>query len=43
MLYEGKIIAMDTPENIKNSTNPVVAQFIAGEIEGPILQETAKT
>jgi phospholipid/cholesterol/gamma-HCH transport system ATP-binding protein len=37
MLYEGRIIADDTPENIKRSEDPVVAQFIRGETAGPIL------
>jgi len=36
MLYEGKIIEMGTPEEIKNSKNPVVQQFIHGRAEGPI-------
>jgi phospholipid/cholesterol/gamma-HCH transport system ATP-binding protein len=36
MLYEGKIIQIDTPENIKNSTNPVVHQFVTGSAQGPI-------
>ncbi len=40
MLYKGKIIACDTPENFKASTDPVVAQFIAGDTQGPILQST---
>lgn len=40
MLYKGKIIASDTPDNFKASTDPVVAQFIAGETQGPILQAT---
>jgi phospholipid/cholesterol/gamma-HCH transport system ATP-binding protein len=38
MLYEGRIIASGTPEEIKNSEDPVVAQFIAGNTEGPIQQ-----
>lgn len=42
MLYQGTIIATDTPERFKNSDNPVVAQFIAGETEGPILQASSK-
>ena len=37
MLFQGKIIAEDTPERFKNSTDPVVAQFIAGDTQGPIL------
>ncbi len=33
MLYEGKIIQIGTPEEIKNTTNPVVRQFIEGHSE----------
>ena len=36
MLYGGKIIEMGTPEEIRNSKNPVVQQFIHGRAEGPI-------
>jgi phospholipid/cholesterol/gamma-HCH transport system ATP-binding protein len=36
MLYDGKIIEVGTPEEIKHSKNPVVGQFIHGEAEGPI-------
>jgi phospholipid/cholesterol/gamma-HCH transport system ATP-binding protein len=36
MLYEGKIIEVGNPEEIKNSPNPIVQQFIRGESEGPI-------
>jgi phospholipid/cholesterol/gamma-HCH transport system ATP-binding protein len=36
MLYEGKIIAYGTPEELKVSRNPVIVQFLAGSIEGPI-------
>ena len=36
MLYEGKIIEIGTPEEIKNSKNPIVQQFIHGKAEGPI-------
>jgi phospholipid/cholesterol/gamma-HCH transport system ATP-binding protein len=36
MLYEGRIIQIDTPENIRNSANPVVNQFVTGSAEGPI-------
>ena len=36
MLYQGKIIAVGTPEEIKNSSNPMVQQFIQGKSEGPI-------
>ena len=37
MLYEGRIIAVETPERIQASTNPVVEQFINGKTEGPIV------
>ncbi len=36
MLYEGVIIAQGTPEEIKNSPDPVVQQFISGAAHGPI-------
>ena len=36
MLYQGKIIEVGTPEEIKNSSNPIVQQFIQGRSEGPI-------
>jgi len=38
MLYQGKIIEQDRAEAFKNSTNPVVAQFLSGSTEGPILE-----
>lgn len=36
MLYGGKIIELGSPEDIRNSKNPVVQQFIHGRAEGPI-------
>ena len=36
MLYEGRIIEVGTPEEIQNSANPVIQQFIHGQAEGPI-------
>jgi len=36
MLYEGKIIQTDSPNEIKNTENPVVRQFITGSAVGPI-------
>ncbi|HQB14955.1 MAG TPA: ABC transporter ATP-binding protein, partial [Syntrophales bacterium] len=36
MLYEGGIIAQGTPEDIRASRDPVIKQFLAGSIEGPI-------
>jgi phospholipid/cholesterol/gamma-HCH transport system ATP-binding protein len=40
MLYEGKIIEEGEPEKLKESKNPVVAQFLSGSTEGPILEGT---
>ncbi|MEW6107569.1 MAG: ABC transporter ATP-binding protein [Nitrospirota bacterium] len=36
MLYDGRIIETGTPEEIKNTANPVVKQFITGSATGPI-------
>lgn len=36
MIYKGKILQVATPEEIKNSKDPIVKQFINGNIEGPI-------
>jgi phospholipid/cholesterol/gamma-HCH transport system ATP-binding protein len=36
MLHEGVILAKGTPEEIVSSTDPIVQQFIKGDIEGPI-------
>jgi len=36
MLYEGKIIWHGTPDEIDNSGNPYVEQFIYGHADGPI-------
>lgn len=40
MLYRGKIIEVGTPDQLKQSTDPVVAQFLSGSTEGPILEGT---
>ena len=40
MLYQGKIIEEATPEEFRRSQNPVVAQFLSGSTEGPILEES---
>lgn len=37
MLYDGRIIALGTPEEIRDSPDPVVQQFINGRAEGPII------
>lgn len=36
MLYQGVIIGIGTPEEIKNTDNPIIHQFIRGEAHGPI-------
>ena len=36
MLYEGKILAHGSPQEISSSDNPVIRQFLAGSSEGPI-------
>jgi phospholipid/cholesterol/gamma-HCH transport system ATP-binding protein len=36
VLYKGEIIEVGTPEEIRSSANPIVEQFIRGEVEGPI-------
>jgi len=36
MLYDRQIIAIGTPEEIKNSDNRIVRQFVSGSAEGPI-------
>lgn len=36
MLYEGKIIEVGSPEAIRNTSNPIVKQFITGSAVGPI-------
>ena len=38
MLYQGKIIEEAEPDEFKQSKNPVVAQFLSGSTEGPILE-----
>jgi phospholipid/cholesterol/gamma-HCH transport system ATP-binding protein len=41
MLYQGKIIETGTPDDMKQSDNPVVSQFLSGSTEGPILEGTS--
>lgn len=38
MLYKGKIVAMGTPDEIKNTVNPILKQFITGAAKGPITE-----
>jgi len=36
MLYKGKIIEEDRPERFRQSSDPVVSQFVEGRTDGPI-------
>lgn len=36
MLYNGKIVQIGSPDEIKSSADPIVQQFIHGQAEGPI-------
>jgi len=36
LLYMGKVLAAGTPQEIRNSTDPIVQQFITGRPDGPI-------
>ena len=36
MIYDGRVAIYGTPDEVRASTNPVVQQFVAGKIEGPI-------
>jgi len=40
MLYKGRIIETGTPDEIRNTPNPVVAQFVQGRARGPISDES---
>jgi len=39
MLYNGKIVGVGTPDEIRNSKDPLVQQFITGSAQGPITSE----
>ncbi len=39
MLYKGEILEVGTPDEIRNTTNPIVRQFITGSAVGPITAE----
>jgi phospholipid/cholesterol/gamma-HCH transport system ATP-binding protein len=36
MMYQGRIIQIGKPDEIRNTTNPIVKQFITGSAAGPI-------
>ncbi|OGX05312.1 MAG: ABC transporter ATP-binding protein [Omnitrophica bacterium RIFCSPLOWO2_12_FULL_50_11] len=39
MLYNGRIVGVGTPDEIRNSKDPLVQQFITGSAQGPITSE----
>jgi phospholipid/cholesterol/gamma-HCH transport system ATP-binding protein len=39
MLYKGEILEIGTPDQIRNTENPIVRQFISGSAVGPITAE----
>jgi phospholipid/cholesterol/gamma-HCH transport system ATP-binding protein len=39
MLYNGKILGVGTPEEIKKTDDPLIQQFITGSARGPITSE----
>ncbi len=39
MLYNGKLLQIGTPEEIRDTDNPYVRQFINGTAEGPITED----
>jgi len=40
MLYKGKIVGIGSPEEIKNTSVPLVKQFITGAATGPITEDS---
>ncbi len=36
MIYDGKMIGSGTPEEIKDSRDPFIRQFVTGSVEGPM-------
>jgi phospholipid/cholesterol/gamma-HCH transport system ATP-binding protein len=42
MLYDGRIIGIGTPDEIRNSSDPIIQQFITGSARGPITDKQQK-
>lgn len=42
MLYQGRVLARGTPDEIRNSADPIVQQFIRGSADGPIPLKTSR-
>lgn len=43
MLYRGEIIGSGTPDEIQNTKNPVIRQFVTGSAHGPITDDPKAT
>lgn len=43
MLYEGRIVGTGTPDEIRNSKDPLIQQFITGSAQGPIKIEESRS
>ncbi len=43
MMYQGKIVQVGSPDEIRNSKDPVVKQFITGSVSGPITDAQFKS
>jgi len=41
MLYQGQIVHIGTPDEIRQTSNPLVKQFISGSSKGPIASDTS--
>ncbi len=39
MLHEGRVVLCGTPEEVRDSSDPVVRQFVEGNPEGPLLRQ----
>lgn len=42
MVYKGQVIQVGTPDEMRASKDPVVAQFLSGNTEGPILEDSGE-
>ena len=40
MLYEGKIVAVGSPDEIRRSEDPIVKQFVTGNTKGPLTENS---
>ena len=36
MIYKGKVVLEGNPDTFRNTHDPVVCQFMAGQVEGPM-------